>query len=350
MKNKLKENQGALTVEAALVLPLFLCVILTIVFFMKIYYAHEIIQHALDETAELLAETAYLWYGEESQIIGQKALDAFQLSDNAETSELMLLLRNSAINEVGALVVKKSMKPHILSENNDLDGKLRKLHIVDGLSGLNFRKSTFLEEYEEIDIVVSYRIKIPLPIQLLGEIPILQRSSSRAWLNGGTIDRESNINEEENVCKEEILASEIADEVIESEVNVWDFPVFKRGKIIKEMLGTNIHRNFPTIDKFERRTITSIRTHDTRRKSNLGRGLYTSIMVGVRELDKFKSASFAGTTIGEDDYDTKVLNIVLPDMPLCAEQLKSIFDAKEVARKKGIIITITVVKQKKTIG
>ncbi|MBN4056585.1 pilus assembly protein [bacterium AH-315-K05] len=285
MKSKLKSNQGALTVEAALVLPLFLCVILTMVYFMKIYHTHEIMQHALDETAELLAETAYLWYGEESKIIGQKALDVFQLGDNEETSELMILLKEQALNEVGAIVAKTFMKHHILNETDDLDKRLKKLYIVDGLRGLNFRKSTFLGEYEEIDIIVSYKIKIPLPIQLLGEIPIIQRSSSRAWLSGGTIEIEKSIKGEENVRKNEILASEIADEVIESEINVWDFAVFKRGRMIKEMLGTNIHRNFPTIDKIEGRTITSIRTHDTRRKSNTGRGLYTSILVGIRELD-----------------------------------------------------------------
>jgi len=35
---------------------------------------------------------------------------------------------------------------------------------------------------------------------------------------------------------------------------------------------------------------------------------------------------------------------VIPNFPLCEEQLKSIFDAKNKAREKGIEIRITVVK------
>ncbi|MCD5414555.1 MAG: hypothetical protein LR001_06090, partial [Clostridiales bacterium] len=125
---------------------------------------------------------------------------------------------------------------------------------------------------------------------------------------------------------------------------VWDLGSFARGKEIERLLGSNTHSNFPTVDKIEGRTITSITSHDTRAASNKGSGLYKNIIKSVDKLDEFKETTHAGTTISENDYDAKVLNIVLPDEPLCKEQIRGIFDAKEAARKKGIKIIITVVK------
>ncbi|MCX7658648.1 MAG: pilus assembly protein, partial [Oscillospiraceae bacterium] len=50
--NKLKTNKkGSLTVEAAIVMPLFFCVIVSVVFFIKAIHAHEVLQYALDRTA-----------------------------------------------------------------------------------------------------------------------------------------------------------------------------------------------------------------------------------------------------------------------------------------------------------
>ena len=340
---KLTDKKGSLTVEAALVFPLFLCVILSIILFMQIYRTHEIIQHAIDETSETLAETAYLWSGEEVQAMSQKVSDFMKITDNAEASEIVNILKETAANQVGAIVSRKLMGQHI-SRSGDLDESLRGLGVVNGLNGLNFRKSTFLGQNEEIDIVVSYRIKIPLPIQLLGEIPIVQRSISRAWLNGGVIDVVANVSDEGSAQENEILASAVADEVINAGTSVWDLGSFARGKEIERLLGSNTHSNFPTVDKIEGRTITSITSHDTRAASNKDGGLYKNIIKGVDKLDEFKDATYAGTTISENDYDFKVLNIVLPDEPLCKEQIRGIFDAKSAALKKGIKIIITVVK------
>lgn len=55
-------KRGSLTVEAALVLPIFICAILTIGFFTKIVYTHEIIQHAITEAVNEMASSSYLYY------------------------------------------------------------------------------------------------------------------------------------------------------------------------------------------------------------------------------------------------------------------------------------------------
>jgi len=58
----LKREKGSLTVEASLVLPIFICAILTIGFLTKLVYTHEIIQHAIDDAANEMASSCYLYY------------------------------------------------------------------------------------------------------------------------------------------------------------------------------------------------------------------------------------------------------------------------------------------------
>lgn len=60
-KEKQKYNKGALTVEAAIVLPIFICAIFTIGFLIKIIYVHEVVQHAITESATELASYSYLY-------------------------------------------------------------------------------------------------------------------------------------------------------------------------------------------------------------------------------------------------------------------------------------------------
>lgn len=61
-KSKLKERKGALTVEAALVMPVLLCAFFTVLFLIKTVCTYELIQHALDETASEIASAGYIYH------------------------------------------------------------------------------------------------------------------------------------------------------------------------------------------------------------------------------------------------------------------------------------------------
>lgn len=56
-----KTNKGSLTVEAAIVIPIFICVIVSLAFFIKVIYVYEVINHALTETANELATYSYIY-------------------------------------------------------------------------------------------------------------------------------------------------------------------------------------------------------------------------------------------------------------------------------------------------
>lgn len=62
-----KRLRGSLTVEAALVLPIFLIAVLTMIYIIKILFIHETVQYSLNETANEMATYAYIL--EKSEIL-----------------------------------------------------------------------------------------------------------------------------------------------------------------------------------------------------------------------------------------------------------------------------------------
>lgn len=59
--NRIKGRKGSLTVEAAMALPLFICVVLSIAFIMRLVHVHSIVQHAITETANEMATYSYIY-------------------------------------------------------------------------------------------------------------------------------------------------------------------------------------------------------------------------------------------------------------------------------------------------
>jgi hypothetical protein len=59
--------KGAITVEAAIVMPVFICVAISLAMIIKLIYVHDILQHAMDEAAKDLASYAYIYHVSQMQ-------------------------------------------------------------------------------------------------------------------------------------------------------------------------------------------------------------------------------------------------------------------------------------------
>lgn len=57
----MKNNKGSLTVEACLSLTMFLMIFVTILYIMRIVFAYEIVQHALNQTAKEISAYSYYY-------------------------------------------------------------------------------------------------------------------------------------------------------------------------------------------------------------------------------------------------------------------------------------------------
>ncbi len=273
LNNKiLNRKKGSLTVEAAIVLPIFIFVILAIGFFIKVVNTHEIIQHAINETADDMASSSYIYYSTglykiETNIYEDLTERTSKLEEQADELERILsVIKNNnsqnsnqsqeqvhynnvieiinkvesmtetmkdgsdAVrdlftlineikdqgisenienivaagnlelyhylkNQIGNMIMKEQLEKHLTADNGkSIEERLKELHIVmpevntskhpSRLYGLDFSRSNYLFGNDQIDIVVMYKIDLPVPIDFIGEIPIIQRAAARAWLGG----------------------------------------------------------------------------------------------------------------------------------------------------------------------
>ncbi|MBO8171535.1 MAG: hypothetical protein H0Z33_06585 [Bacillaceae bacterium] len=127
--------------------------------------------------------------------------------------------------------------------------------------------------------------------------------------------------------------------------NVWDLDHFTRGKEIDELLGNNLGDNFPVIDKYDpdSRIITSIKSYNPSLKSHQGSQFYSNIKRDIDKLNEFKDAYWNDIDINPNLYDTKTLQIALPDVKLTGTQVDSLNRAIDYARGLKIDVVITVV-------
>jgi hypothetical protein len=307
------KDRGSITIEAAIVLPVFICVVISLTMLIKLIYIHDIIQHSIDEAANELAAYAYIYHVSGLQRIddtikdnlqdnSDKAEDhmgtvvnAFDTLENAYTtgSDFVedigstaesdmefglkvdrivnktkdLLTEGERLSKEGIETINQLQKtfeeackdpkseaesiawmlskgiysdaktvvavPLIkytvrkyLFENTlgNADKAFNKLNIYKNFEGIDFYSSTFFDGDENIDIIAKYKVELPLPVKVLPDIYMVQRSTVRAWLNGG--DGVTTLNE----------------------TSIWDLPNKERGMKIEEIYGGNLPYDFPVID------------------------------------------------------------------------------------------------------
>ena len=329
--------KGSVTVEAALVLPIFLCIVISVVFLIKTVYTHEMIQHAITETAEEMASSGYILYvgglgelntgldsGMESRAqifkehmdtvfesfdsIGglsgtRETVDAFAPDPADELKNAACLLAGGVYDnlktELFTPLVKLNMTKYLTSgSSRDADKRLRALNVQDGFNGLDFKESGFLtDENNEIDIVVKYKINLPVPVKILPDINMVQRASAKAWMGG-------------DEASDAILGGKGED--------IWALDNFSRGRRVRSIFGANLPFNFPVIAKFESGKATMIKSMDLTADS------YKNSFTVTETLDEYLSAlhAFKGqeepwgsskTVIRAREIRQKELLLVIPE-------------------------------------
>lgn len=263
-----KTINASLTVEAALVFPIFLLILFTILYLIKVVYIHEQVQYAITQAGQEMAVSAYLL--EKSQLIdlqqetygqainnleqlnysvddiifnGQQAISILrnvpnfnfgsdpikgitieseedeeenlidkittiikeissiktQVSDliissyniiNSSMESIQILMEDSKgiISSMGAVagielinnMLGTKIASHIVNDYIS-DEEYKKWGIVNGKDGMDYSRSTFMLENEDIHIIVYYKIKIPFFSKIINEIPMKQSIKLRAF-------------------------------------------------------------------------------------------------------------------------------------------------------------------------
>ncbi len=388
-----RASNGALTVEAALILPLILCAFFSVVFIIKTVFTYEMIQHAIGETASEMAASSYIYHisgirdlhdtvrngvndrsDEVKEQLGsvidaydslkgigsgvknggieginddvsaiqdaeQKFSEIFEHSKNIvsdpldELKSIAFYIAGGTFDDIKTQlyipVVKLYMKKYLVSESfPDADGRLRALGIVNGFDGLDFSESSFLSDRDEnIDIVVRYRVRLPLPLQFYNEMEFVQRVKVRAWMGG---------NEKTSVL-DGSTGSDGED--------VWSLSNFQRGLKLRRMFGANLPNSFPVIARYENGKAVMIKSMDLTADSyRTGVNTEKTLKGYINELSGYKGQEkpwgSGNITIKGDEISQKELLLIVPENDPGESNKAALQNMKEYARSKGVTLVV----------
>ena len=141
-----KPLRASLTIEAALVLPLFMFFIAAITYLLVIISLQSDIQLAMEEAARSLGKTAYL-----------------TKETYTDTAINYLTIRNAVLTD-------------------ELKEEIDNSQIKRGTNGVSSLLSSYDEDSGILDIVLTYTYDIPFLADDIGDLTFLQRIRSRAWI------------------------------------------------------------------------------------------------------------------------------------------------------------------------
>lgn len=132
--------------------------------------------------------------------------------------------------------------------------------------------------------------------------------------------------------------------VLAARRSVWALNPFKRGSAIENIirLRRNLHRTFPTIDRFENGIATSIKSIDLAAKTYKNeRALERVLKNYVTQLARFKGARVGKQVVRGTDINQKVLHLVTPSdiSPSLLQRVRTF------AKEKGVDMTTEILKE-----
>lgn len=164
-----KYQKASLTVEAALILPVFLYFIMSFLYYIQIFTTQEHIQASITEMGLNLSKSAYILKDFPSS---EEAL-SFDFSIFGENFELPLedMVNGAASSGVLRLYAKRYLDTDLINQSC----------IKGGFDGISFTGSSLIGGDGYIDIIASYQVEIPVKIFSLPDMQMIQRVRLRCW-------------------------------------------------------------------------------------------------------------------------------------------------------------------------
>lgn len=161
--------KASLTVEASLVLPLFLFFFMAFLYFIQVMTMQEILQEAITETGFTMARGAYI-YSDFHDVKEVKDFDTSLLDEGIRLG----------LEDLSNVIINNGFIKYAVAGNLNVD-RINRSCIVGGFDGIRFDDSKILQDSDDIDIVARYRVKIPIGIFGLYEMEMVQRVRLRGW-------------------------------------------------------------------------------------------------------------------------------------------------------------------------
>ena len=169
IREKSKQVKGSLTVEASLIMPIFLYAILAFLYFIQIFTLQEKLQSALTQMGMSLAKSSYFYkdFNEVTEMLEfDKSIIPKEILPDLDS------VTDQVISNLGL---------SIFAENYMDTEMINRSCIKGGFEGIDFFHSSLHNEEGDLDIVISYQVSLPIQIFHFGELDLLQRVKVRAW-------------------------------------------------------------------------------------------------------------------------------------------------------------------------
>lgn len=168
-KNKYQYQKASLTVEAALIMPIFFYFMIAFLYFIQIFMVQDQIQSAITKMGLSWSKTAY-FYKDFPDIN-----EAINFDKTIFGNELDI-----GIDEFTDRIISGSSLKLYAKQYLDKDW-LNRSCIKGGFEGIDFSYSSIANSENLVDIVLSYQVKIPVQVFNIGDISMLQRVRLRTW-------------------------------------------------------------------------------------------------------------------------------------------------------------------------
>lgn len=368
-----QREKGALSIEASISYSIFLMVLVTVLYIMRIVYAYGLIQHAVCQTAKELSMYSYVYQaaglgqlnqdiagatGDRTEQFNADAEDIVDFYEEFSSGNLSAgyegttspaeILKNvgaAAMNQAGKganqLLFETAARPLLAgyigadSRGNSADERLKALRVTGGLGGLNLSSSSFFEDGQTIDLVVCYTIDPVMPLDILPSMNLASRAYIRG-MNGSSIFTGEGGGSGSGTGKEEDGKKS----------SVWDLSPMERGKAIKDQQGIrNLPDKFSTFSAFDRNTGKATREYsmDIRDVSyQKVSGIESVLRSQCSKIENFRDTAYGGVTIKKEDIRSSELVVYIPSSSKDRPVDRAAFDqaVKKVQKQyPGIRIT-----------
>ena len=167
-----KMLDASITVEAAIVIPIFLYASMSLLYMLLVLNIKMTVNRALYNSIRTVSEYAYLCNGSSDMEDKDKSSLINEILDDVNDQDKASLLSDAlGIGTIEALMLKELGSDYAKSNN-----------IVGGNAGFNFFLSDVMTSSSLIDVKVNYRIKNPFDIWGFMTITVSERMTCDAWL------------------------------------------------------------------------------------------------------------------------------------------------------------------------
>lgn len=182
---KQESQRGSMTLETAIVLPIFFFLLLFIYSLFGIFSAHNQITHALVQSAKSLSLDPYIY--DETELLGESTFKFWgSLGDialnifRADNDEYYMSTTDWYNQGDGAeAVVRKRFVGYLSGgDENAAQEKLEGLRVIDGLNGIDFTVSV---ADDMLTIKIDYTLKFLFDFWEFGEMPVSQSIQVKLW-------------------------------------------------------------------------------------------------------------------------------------------------------------------------